>query len=123
MFRMRSSVSELAHTHQGTSKQTVSLQPYRSLVLALCEAEALLTVLTGAPKLATLGMNCQHAAQGGKEGKPSTSVVFPSPASPATKTIWRVPCRAHRHASRGIRWHGAPPRAFDEITASRVPWL
>ena len=35
VFRLLSSVSELAHTHQGTSKQTMSLQPYRSLVLVL----------------------------------------------------------------------------------------
>jgi hypothetical protein len=101
----------------------MSLQPYRSLVLVLYEAEKPLTVLTGAPKLATLEMNCQHAAQGEKERKASTSVVFPIPAAPVTNTMWRVPSRAHPYASRGIRWHGAPPGAFDEITASRVPWL
>jgi hypothetical protein len=182
VFHMLSSVSELAHTHQGTSKQTMSLQPYRSLLLVLYEAGNLLTVLTGAPKLATLGMNCQHAAPGGKEegfhqrglshsrraghaynlaralrGLAQTAVQLANSASrptvqtsgaasgsyvclmtqhphptcramPPERPSYTMPGRlpgasaTHRHASRGIRWHGAPPHAFDEITASRVPW-
>jgi hypothetical protein len=49
-------------------------------------------------------------------------------AMPPERPSYTMPGRlpgasaAHRHASRGIRWHGAPPHAFDEITASRVPW-